>query len=156
MLVYKQELNCPLILGFTFDTILSILKFTALNPLPTVPLYLAALYTARGTELAAKHPDLLKWLKYFMYFGIFNRVKGFLDSGVLNNWSSDKYDWSKEVVIVTGGSDGIGARVVNMLAEKGITVVVLDIQPLKYEGNSYHIISPAWLARLIERTLFVS
>jgi hypothetical protein len=62
-------------------------------------------------------------------------VSKFLDKGVSNNWTNDTYDWSKEIVLVTGGSDGIGAQVVNLLAERGIKVVVLDIQPLKYVGK---------------------
>ena len=64
------------------------------------------------------------------------KVKNFLDEGVSNNWVSDTYNWSKEIVVVTGGSDGIGMKVVMMLAERGIKVVVLDIQPPKYTGTS--------------------
>jgi len=48
---------------------------------------------------------------------------------------NDTYDWAKEIVVVTGGSDGIGAIVVKLLAERGIKVGVLDVQPLTYEGE---------------------
>lgn len=51
----------------------------------------------------------------------------------MNNWTNDTYDWNKEIVVVTGGSDGIGAIVVKLLAERGIKVVVLDVQELQYE-----------------------
>jgi hypothetical protein len=37
---------------------------------------------------------------------------------------------------VTGGSDGIGKVVVGLLAERGVKVAVLDVQPLTYEGKS--------------------
>jgi NADP-dependent 3-hydroxy acid dehydrogenase YdfG len=37
---------------------------------------------------------------------------------VSNNWSNDVYDWGKEVVVVTGGADGIGKLVVELLAER--------------------------------------
>lgn len=53
-----------------------------------------------------------------------------------NNWTNDVYDWSKELVVVTGGSDGIGKAIVLLLAERDIRVAVLDIQPLTYEGPS--------------------
>ena len=33
---------------------------------------------------------------------------------------------------VTGGSDGIGAKIVQMLASKGIKTVILDIQEPKF------------------------
>jgi all-trans-retinol dehydrogenase (NAD+) len=62
-------------------------------------------------------------------------ISKFLDKGVMNNWTNDVYDWKKEIVVVTGGSDGIGAPVVQSLAKRGIRVVVLDIQQPKYEGG---------------------
>jgi NAD(P)-dependent dehydrogenase (short-subunit alcohol dehydrogenase family) len=54
---------------------------------------------------------------------------------VTNNWNKDTYDWEKEIVVVTGGSDGIGKAIVHLLAEKGIKVAVLDVQKLTYEGK---------------------
>lgn len=36
-------------------------------------------------------------------------------------------DWSKEVVIVTGGSSGIGADLVRRLIQSGAKVAILDI-----------------------------
>ena len=35
-------------------------------------------------------------------------------------------------MVVTGGSDGIGAKIVQMLASKGIKTVILDIQEPKF------------------------
>jgi hypothetical protein len=55
----------------------------------------------------------------------FNRV---LSSFVLNNWTSDKYDWSREIVLLTGGCSGIGQHVAHALASKGVKVIVADIQ----------------------------
>ena len=121
-------------LGFTLDTVLSILKHTAFNPLNTLPLYLAGLYTAQGREYVAKHPRVFQWLKVLLGLGLWQRISGFLDVGVANNWTNDTYDWRKELVVVTGGSDGIGAAIVKQLAELGIKVVVLDIQEPKYVG----------------------
>jgi NADPH:quinone reductase-like Zn-dependent oxidoreductase len=58
---------------------------------------------------------------------------------VQNNWQGNKkgdWDWEngKEVVVVTGGSDGIGMMIVKMLAERGVRIAVLDVQGLTYEG----------------------
>lgn len=36
---------------------------------------------------------------------------------------------------MTGGSDGIGKIVVQLLAERDIKVAVLDVQPLTYDGT---------------------
>ncbi|QDS71612.1 hypothetical protein FKW77_006793 [Venturia effusa] len=118
--------------GFTVDTIISLLKHTALDPRKSIPAYLASLYTVRGRDIARRNPGLAKWLLRAVYAGIALRVKNFLDQGVSNNWVSDTYDWKKEIAVVTGGSDGIGMKAVMLLAEEGIKVVVLDIQPPKY------------------------
>ncbi|KAJ5603676.1 hypothetical protein N7537_006632 [Penicillium hordei] len=46
----------------------------------------------------------------------------------LNSFAKDStWNWKKEVVIVTGGSSGIGAKVASKLGESGSTVIVLDI-----------------------------
>lgn len=67
--------------------------------------------------------------------GVWNRISNFLNRGAANNWVSDKYDWKKEIVVVTGGSDGIGAITTKLLAEKGIKIAVLDIQKPKYDSK---------------------
>lgn len=48
---------------------------------------------------------------------------------MLNNGVDDRYDWTREIVLLTGGSNGIGRQIALRLARRGITVVVLDIQP---------------------------
>ena len=52
---------------------------------------------------------------------------------MLDNLTSDEYDWGKEIVLVTGGAGGIGGKVVQLLAEKGVKVVVLDVIPMTFE-----------------------
>ncbi|KAG0042263.1 hypothetical protein BGZ83_000697 [Gryganskiella cystojenkinii] len=42
-----------------------------------------------------------------------------------------KIDWEDEVVLITGGASGIGYLLAEMLAIRHITVVVLDIHPVK-------------------------
>lgn len=62
---------------------------------------------------------------------VWNLVKSFnsIVSGfTLNNWTSDKWNWPREVVFITGGCSGIGQYVVNKLASRGIKVIVADIQ----------------------------
>ena len=39
-------------------------------------------------------------------------------------------------MVVTGGSDGIGKLIVQLFAERGVKVAVLDVQPLTYEAPS--------------------
>lgn len=39
------------------------------------------------------------------------------------------WDWDREIVVVTGGSGGIGQELVNGFARRGVTVVSLDVRP---------------------------
>ncbi|KAG0343603.1 hypothetical protein BG005_002293 [Podila minutissima] len=45
--------------------------------------------------------------------------------------TSGKVDWEDEVVLITGGASGVGYLLAEMLAIRHITVVVLDILPVK-------------------------
>jgi len=118
--------------GVTPDTIGHLLKHTVLNPVLTLPLILAARYTQKGGVLASEHLSAFKYLKLALALGLVHRVNGWLNDAVTNNWVNDTYNWSKEVVVVTGGSDGIGKVIVQLLAEKGIKVAVMDVQDLTY------------------------
>lgn len=120
--------------GVTRDTFVNLVKLTAFNPALTLPLFLLARYTQQGSALASEHSAAFKHLKTLLGLGLLNTTSTWLSNGVTNNWTSDKYDWDREVVVVTGGSDGIGKIVVQLLAEKGIKIAVLDVQDLTYEA----------------------
>lgn len=121
--------------GFKADTLLSLIRNTALNPKLLLPLILLARYTKKGSDLAILHPIAYSRIKTLCWLGIARVVNNYLSNQVLNNWVKDRYDWSREVVVITGGAGGIGGQVVQLLAERGITVVVLDIQPLTFEAG---------------------
>lgn len=52
---------------------------------------------------------------------------------VLNNAVADPaWDWSREIVILTGGSSGIGAAIAARLSQRKVKVVIFDvIEPKK-------------------------
>ena len=62
-------------------------------------------------------------------------ISGYFDTGALNNWTKDAYDWDKEIVLITGGAGGIGGNVVRLLAERGIKVVVMDVIPMTFDAR---------------------
>jgi len=66
-------------------------------------------------------------LVWFLALGIAYRLNNYLSNRVLNNWTTDAWDWEKEVVVVTGGNNGIGAATVQSLSNRGVKVVVLDV-----------------------------
>jgi NAD(P)-dependent dehydrogenase (short-subunit alcohol dehydrogenase family) len=124
--------------GFKGDTVLKIIRNTALNPKLVLPLVLLAKYTKKGQDWAILHPTAYSRLKKFLVFGLIRWINSYFSRKVLNNWVDDKYDWSKEIVVITGGAGGIGGQVVQLLAERGIKVAVLDIQPLTYPAGKEH------------------
>ena len=69
-------------------------------------------------------------------------MNNFLNWGALNNWTSDKWNWEKELVVITGGSDGFGKLLVQKLATKNVKIIILDIQPPTYELRTHTPLPP--------------
>jgi hypothetical protein len=120
----------------TGDTLSYLLNLTVLNLAFTIPLILLARYTVQGSVFAGEHVSIFNHMKPLVAVGLMRTANSWLNSAVMNNWSRDAYIWSREIVVVTGGSDGIGKHVVLLLAEMGIRVAVLDVQELTYAGST--------------------
>lgn len=116
--------------GFCADVILKVIRQTALNPALLLPLILLTRLSKKGQNLSILHPKAFRRLKVLFYLALARKASSWWSDQVRNNWAEDKYDWSKEIVLVTGGAGGIGGDIVKMFEERGVTVVVLDIQPM--------------------------
>ncbi|KAJ9144223.1 NAD(P)-binding protein [Pleurostoma richardsiae] len=80
----------------------------------------------RATEVT-KSPYGLVVVGVLASYSVLSRVNTYLSRRVVNNSCTDKtWDWSKEIVVVTGGSSGIGASIVRKLEENNIKVIILD------------------------------
>lgn len=126
--------------GLTIDVLARLIKKTAFNPALTLPLILLARYTKKGEDLSILHETAFSRVKLLFILGLVRCASNYLDKGVLNNWVEDKYDWKKEIVLVTGGAGGIGGEVVKLFAEMGVRVVVLDVIPMSFDAGKPQLI----------------
>jgi hypothetical protein len=139
--------------GLYIDPIFNYLRQTLLHPLFT----LGCLYLVHGAKLSAVVPyeksvQLIAGTSFFLW------LNDWLSAKSRNNWViDDSWDWKKELVVVTGGSGGIGGGVAQRLAAMGARVIVLDITPLTYKpGNmselviEYSPLPDIWISVLIQ------
>ncbi|KAL8782614.1 MAG: hypothetical protein Q9213_005246 [Squamulea squamosa] len=117
----------------TADVLLRLFKNTALNASLTLPIYLLSYYTRPGRKLTIGHELALSRFKVLVYVGLLRWFNNLLSAATLDNWNQSRYDWDKEIVVLTGGADGIGKLVALLLQERGAKVAILDIQPLTFE-----------------------
>ncbi|KAJ5634789.1 hypothetical protein N7528_002631 [Penicillium herquei] len=69
-------------------------------------------------------------LAILLVLAILRRLNNRLTNRALNNHSqSRQWDWRREIVLITGGSNGIGELVARKLAKNSVKVVVLDLRP---------------------------
>lgn len=96
--------------------------------------YSGALIFPRSLSVWAKQSTYLQTpLRILLALGLTRLVNQTANSWALNNrrfMSHPGWRWSDEIVVVTGGCSGIGKAMVLGLAQKGITVVILDISEL--------------------------
>lgn len=118
--------------GFCADVVLHLVRRTVLNPTLLLLLVLFARFTRKGRDLTILHPTASSRLRTLFYVSLVRAISNWCSDKARNNWVDDTYDWSREIVLVTGGADGIGASMVKLLEERGVTVVVLDIQPMSF------------------------
>ncbi|XP_014553504.1 hypothetical protein COCVIDRAFT_107492 [Bipolaris victoriae FI3] len=117
----------------------------ALNPIVTTallwiltkgPLQLRRQLTNRIPALrdSTQYAHIVKALKVCLAFGAARVLNKQLNHVALNSGRlrSDKarWNWSREVAVVTGGCSGIGELVVKRLISKDIRVAILDIRQL--------------------------
>ncbi|KFZ19908.1 hypothetical protein V501_00408 [Pseudogymnoascus sp. VKM F-4519 (FW-2642)] len=122
--------------GLTVEALFAPIRLTLLQPLFIGPLLLGLYrFPSFVTKLlppnvheVVRSTYLLKGLGILFGIGLLRKVNNRLSQLVLNNFTKDKtWDWTKEIVVVTGGSGGIGGLIVRMFAENNIKVIILDV-----------------------------
>jgi all-trans-retinol dehydrogenase (NAD+) len=121
------------------------------NPLLTISAPLLLFLTKASPSLQAKilprslnRASITKILSISVALGIVGQISKILSAWATANWVWGKgrgaafgeQGWEKEVAVITGGSNGIGALISKGLAEKGIRVAILDLVEPDEESKS--------------------
>ncbi|KAH7276241.1 hypothetical protein B0J15DRAFT_558461, partial [Fusarium solani] len=78
------------------------------------------------------------------------RLSKWMSRRKVNNYLTDKsWDWKREVVVVTGGSSGIGATIVAKLARRNVKVIILDLNGP--QGALFDLSDPSAIASVADR-----
>ncbi|PLB54514.1 short chain dehydrogenase/reductase family protein [Aspergillus steynii IBT 23096] len=118
--------------GLYIDPIIAGLRKTLLHPIFT----LTALQLVYSGKLGVIAP-YKKLLLFTAALSLLLWLNDWLSTKSRNNWViDDTWDLETELVVVTGGSGGIGAGVAQRLAAMGARVVVLDIIPLTFKPEN--------------------
>jgi NAD(P)-dependent dehydrogenase (short-subunit alcohol dehydrogenase family) len=142
--------------GFHIDTVARIIRKTLLNEYLALPVAAAASWLAhpssathirRLLDLATRLninltglplPKLARVALYLGGTGLLLSINALLNKWAANNWTpSAPGEWSRwedEIVLITGGSSGIGAHVAQALLRRNArtTIVIIDLAPLSW------------------------
>jgi all-trans-retinol dehydrogenase (NAD+) len=121
--------------GLTLEILLTPLRLIATSPFTTSLILLAILILPQSLLprllQSAETSTLGAFLFTAVIIGLVLKLNYWLSLNLVNNWVSDKWQYGKEIVVVTGGASGIGWAVTRELAKSSAAVVILDIQPLE-------------------------
>ncbi|KAF5545486.1 short-chain dehydrogenase [Fusarium phyllophilum] len=129
--------------GFTIDSIARLLNKTVFNPFLTIPI--AAALTRTPPSVAGHLPHYITqnnaWLRLIITTlactGCLSTLNDFLTDGYANNWTTDRgWNWDRELVLVTGGSGGIGGSLAQQLLAKNpkTRIIIVDFAPMTWKA----------------------
>jgi len=124
--------------GLVFDTldvdlIVKVLKHTIFGPF--FMFLVPTLFVFQGYSI--RDPVVITPIVWLFLISVFWTVR-WLSLLYRNQaslfFSPPPLDWGDQIVVITGGSSGIGELLANTLAVRSVTVVVLDLKPIVTEN----------------------
>lgn len=133
------DLTVPHMKGAAFNSAVIVTAFFGLQKVLKSPEIVRAI----PRPLLKVLPLLAKVAGVLCAVRALSHVSRIISHKASNNWIKDEtWDWSKEIVVITGASSGIGELVAQDLASRGIKVMNLDLHPPrksqgKFQSNPY-------------------
>ncbi|OLN83424.1 Short-chain dehydrogenase/reductase family 16C member 6-like protein 2 [Colletotrichum chlorophyti] len=135
--------------GFTVDVVVRWLRKSLLNPYLSIPLatFLALLSAKKDGAIELSSIQAGNAYRMVFFAALASAVLStteYLNKWAANNWvADDSWDFDKEVIVVTGGSSGIGASIIKHILSRSpqANIVVVDLAPLSWEppkGSRIH------------------
>jgi len=123
----------PIFDALDIDLVVKVLAHTAFSPFFTF--FIPIFYYFQGARY--HDPIVLYSGGWFVAMAMFWGIKWlsllYRNQGSLL-FGPAKFDWDEQVVLITGGSSGIGELLANTLAVRSVNVVVLDVKPIQTEN----------------------
>ena len=128
--------------GITIDYLTALVRKTVLNPVLALPLAAGTAATLPPSVANLAWILRLKKARHIVYaatvLSIALRLNKLLNWGFNNNWtrnrSATEWNWNEEIVVITGGSGGVGALLAQQLLARNsrTRIVVVDYVPLSW------------------------
>ncbi|KAF9448248.1 retinal short-chain dehydrogenase/reductase [Macrolepiota fuliginosa MF-IS2] len=119
--------------NFDIDLLVKVLAHTAFSPFFTF--FIPVFYFFQGAKItdgvvaySAIYYVVVSAIWFLKWISKLYRNQGNLLFG------PKPLDWDEQIVVVTGGSSGVGELLANTLAVRNVTVVVLDVKPIQTEN----------------------
>ncbi|KIK67783.1 hypothetical protein GYMLUDRAFT_92458 [Collybiopsis luxurians FD-317 M1] len=125
----------PVFDTFDIDLVFKVMKNTLFSPF--FVFFIPVFYVFSGGKM---NDPFVLWTGGFYVFLCIYWLGDWLSTLYRNQGSllfrPPRFDWGDQIVVVTGGSSGVGELLANTLAVRNVTVVVLDVKPLVSENHN--------------------
>ncbi|GKT47714.1 dehydrogenase RED2 [Colletotrichum spaethianum] len=135
--------------GFTIDVVARWVRKSVLNPYLSIPFATGLAVVSARKNGAAGFSDLRFDSAQRIAFlaalaSVVLSTTEYLNKWSANNWTTDDtWDFDREIIVVTGGSSGIGHSIIKHILARNprANIVVVDLAPLSWEppkGSNIH------------------
>ncbi|KAJ7129414.1 retinal short-chain dehydrogenase/reductase [Mycena epipterygia] len=129
----SQEDGSPVFDSLDIDLFVKVFANTLFSPF--FVMLIPTFYIFQGAKIT--DPIVVVSGAYYVFVALFWLIKWvsrlYSNQGSLF-YAPRPFDWGDQIVVITGGSSGVGELLANTLAVKSVTVVVLDVEPIQTEN----------------------